>query len=256
MKRLGWPRPPMVLGIVVGAIFERYLFISTQLYGWGWLLRWPVLAILACVAWALYRPLSQIVATLIGQFRQVKSRAAAVRRRTGIFARRHRPDRRRDRLVDGLAARRQARAADRLRHGAHRRRSQSGQRTVRPRANGAGACRSACKSKSPTMPVQSQRACQRPRRGGRRGAPAGGDVLCLDGGVYRLCLADRIHPRHRAVRVRLYALRLWRAVAVLARLCRGDDAGLLSWCSTGRCKSPGRRRCSATCSRRCAPRRG
>jgi putative tricarboxylic transport membrane protein len=31
MKRLGWPRPPMVLGIVVGAIFERYLFISTQL---------------------------------------------------------------------------------------------------------------------------------------------------------------------------------------------------------------------------------
>src|SRR6202453_3340277 len=36
MKRLGWPRPPMVLGIVVGAIFERYLFISTQLFGWGW----------------------------------------------------------------------------------------------------------------------------------------------------------------------------------------------------------------------------
>jgi len=72
MKRLGWPRPPMVLGIVVGAIFERYLFISTQLYGWGWLVRWPVLAILACVAWALYRPLSQIVATLIEQFREVK----------------------------------------------------------------------------------------------------------------------------------------------------------------------------------------
>src|SRR5271155_352158 len=73
MKRLGWPRPPMVLGIVVGAIFERYLFISTQLYGWGWLLRWPVLAILACVAWVLYRPLSQIVKTLIDQFREVKS---------------------------------------------------------------------------------------------------------------------------------------------------------------------------------------
>ena len=43
MKRLGWPRPPMVLGIVVGAIFERYLFISTQLYGWGWLWRPVVL---------------------------------------------------------------------------------------------------------------------------------------------------------------------------------------------------------------------
>jgi len=73
MKRLGWPRPPMVLGLVVGVIFERYLFISTQLYGWGWLLRPAVLGILACVAWALYRPLSQIVVTLIGQFREVRS---------------------------------------------------------------------------------------------------------------------------------------------------------------------------------------
>ncbi|MGD0024824.1 MAG: tripartite tricarboxylate transporter permease, partial [Xanthobacteraceae bacterium] len=74
MKRLGWPRPPMILGIVVGAIFERYLFISTQLYGWGWLARPAVLAILACVAWALYRPVSQIVVTLVGQFREVGGR--------------------------------------------------------------------------------------------------------------------------------------------------------------------------------------
>ena len=80
MKRLGWPRPPMVLGIVVGGIFERYLFISTQLYGWGWLLRRPVLAILACVAWALYRPLSQIVATLIAQ---IPRRSAAARPQFG-----------------------------------------------------------------------------------------------------------------------------------------------------------------------------
>jgi putative tricarboxylic transport membrane protein len=74
MKRLGWPRPPMVLGIVVGAIFERYLFISTQLYGWAWLLRPAVLAILACVAWALYRPLAQIAVTLIEQLREVGGR--------------------------------------------------------------------------------------------------------------------------------------------------------------------------------------
>ena len=76
MKRLGWPRPPMVLGIVVGVIFERYLFISTQLYGWGWLYRPAVLAILACVVWALYRPLSQIVITLVSEFRQVGTRKA------------------------------------------------------------------------------------------------------------------------------------------------------------------------------------
>jgi putative tricarboxylic transport membrane protein len=64
----------MVLGIVVGGIFERYLFISTQLYGWGWVLRPAVLAILACVVWALYRPLSQIAVTLIEQFRAAGGR--------------------------------------------------------------------------------------------------------------------------------------------------------------------------------------
>jgi TctA family transporter len=74
MKRLGWPRPPMVLGIVVGGIFERYLFISTQLYGWGWLYRPGVLLILACVAWALYRPISQIAVTLVSEFRHLGAR--------------------------------------------------------------------------------------------------------------------------------------------------------------------------------------
>jgi len=71
MKRLGWPRPPMVLGIVVGGIFERYLFISTQLYGWQWLLRPAVLVILACVFWVLYRPIRHIAAALIAEFREV-----------------------------------------------------------------------------------------------------------------------------------------------------------------------------------------
>jgi TctA family transporter len=73
MKRLGWPRPPMVLGLVVGAIFERYLFISAELYGWGWLLRPVVIAILAGVAWALYRPVSQIVVSLIHEFKDVRT---------------------------------------------------------------------------------------------------------------------------------------------------------------------------------------
>ena len=73
MKRLGWPRPPMVLGIVVGGIFERYLYISTSLYGSAWMLRPVVLAILALVVWALYRPLSQIVVNLIGEFRAIRT---------------------------------------------------------------------------------------------------------------------------------------------------------------------------------------
>src|SRR6202795_2791190 len=73
MKRLGWPRPPMVLGIVVGAIFERYLFISTQLYGWGWLLRPAGLGILAFGVLAADRPLSQIAVTLIHEFKDVRT---------------------------------------------------------------------------------------------------------------------------------------------------------------------------------------
>jgi TctA family transporter len=71
MKRLGWPRPPMVLGIVIGGIFERYLYISTSLYGAGWLLRPVVLCILALVAWALFRPFAEIVRSVVAELRQV-----------------------------------------------------------------------------------------------------------------------------------------------------------------------------------------
>jgi putative tricarboxylic transport membrane protein len=71
MKRLGWPRPPMVLGLVIGGIFERYLYISTSLYGIGWLWRPVVLVILALVAWALFRPFAEIVRSIASELRQV-----------------------------------------------------------------------------------------------------------------------------------------------------------------------------------------
>jgi putative tricarboxylic transport membrane protein len=71
MKTLGWPRPPLVLGLVIGALFERYLFISTELYGLGWMLRPVVLVVLALVAWSLYRPLSKLVIDVIAQLRTV-----------------------------------------------------------------------------------------------------------------------------------------------------------------------------------------
>jgi putative tricarboxylic transport membrane protein len=73
MKRLAWPRPPLVVGLVIGAIFERYLYISTSLYGLAWLTRPVVLVILALVAWALYRPLSEIVRSVISELRQIGS---------------------------------------------------------------------------------------------------------------------------------------------------------------------------------------
>ena len=59
MKRLDWPRPPMVLGLVVGKIFERYLFISMQIYGDAWMLRPVVLVVGVLIAWALYAPMKQ-----------------------------------------------------------------------------------------------------------------------------------------------------------------------------------------------------
>src|SRR5260370_31678398 len=73
MKRLGWPRPALVLGLVVGGIFERYLYISTSLYGTAWMLRPVVLGIFALVAWALYRPLAQIATDLFREFRQLRA---------------------------------------------------------------------------------------------------------------------------------------------------------------------------------------
>lgn len=39
MKRLRWPRPPLILGFVLGGLFERYMFISVERYGAEWLLR-------------------------------------------------------------------------------------------------------------------------------------------------------------------------------------------------------------------------
>lgn len=68
MKRLGWPRPPMILGIVIGKIFERYLFISTELYGANWLFRPVVIAVMILIFWVLYRPMKQIVLNLAHEF--------------------------------------------------------------------------------------------------------------------------------------------------------------------------------------------
>lgn len=74
MKQLAWPRPPLVVGLVIGPVFERYLYISTSLYGITWLWRPVVLGILALVAWALYRPLSDIVRGIAFELREIGTR--------------------------------------------------------------------------------------------------------------------------------------------------------------------------------------
>ncbi len=57
MKRQGWPRPPLILGVVLGDIVERYLFISVGRYGTEWLLRPVVMVVFAFALWGLARPL-------------------------------------------------------------------------------------------------------------------------------------------------------------------------------------------------------
>ena len=54
LLRLDWPRPPLILGLVLGPLAENRLFLSTDNYGLAWLLRPGVLIL--------------IVLTLVGAF--------------------------------------------------------------------------------------------------------------------------------------------------------------------------------------------
>jgi hypothetical protein len=61
MKQFKWPRPPLILGVVLGDTIERYLFISVERYGISWFAR-PVVAILFIIAIiGLVRPFIQDV---------------------------------------------------------------------------------------------------------------------------------------------------------------------------------------------------
>ncbi len=48
MVLFGWPRPPFVLGFVLGKVIETYLFISMNRYGFSWLLH-PIVMLLMVV---------------------------------------------------------------------------------------------------------------------------------------------------------------------------------------------------------------
>src|SRR4051794_29276768 len=49
MKQFKWPRPPLVLGLVLGDSIERYMFISIERYEFAWLWR-PVVFVLLTIA--------------------------------------------------------------------------------------------------------------------------------------------------------------------------------------------------------------
>jgi len=56
MVENGWPRPPLVLGLVLGPLVERNLFISYEIYGLGFLLRPIVVVTLGIALTVLFLP--------------------------------------------------------------------------------------------------------------------------------------------------------------------------------------------------------
>jgi hypothetical protein len=61
LKHFKWPRPPLVLGFILGSVLERYMFISIQRYGSSWLTRPVVILMFTLAALSLFRPLTQDV---------------------------------------------------------------------------------------------------------------------------------------------------------------------------------------------------
>ena len=57
MKRLNWPRPPLILAFVLGGLMENYLFISQLRYGFEWMLKPIPLVVLAIISFLFLRPL-------------------------------------------------------------------------------------------------------------------------------------------------------------------------------------------------------
>ena len=69
MKTYGWPRPPIILAVVLGKQLNKYLWISLNMFGWSMFLR-PQAVIILVVA----------VATLVFTLRVQMRAAAAVAR--------------------------------------------------------------------------------------------------------------------------------------------------------------------------------
>jgi putative tricarboxylic transport membrane protein len=70
MRRSGYPRPAMILGLVLGDLMEKYLYRSVASYGFSWLARPAVVVLLVLAALSLFF-------TLRGQMRARKEASAS-----------------------------------------------------------------------------------------------------------------------------------------------------------------------------------
>jgi len=59
MKQIRWPRPPLILGLVLGDLLERNLFISFTRYGYDWLTHPVVIVILIMAVLMIGGPIRQ-----------------------------------------------------------------------------------------------------------------------------------------------------------------------------------------------------
>src|SRR5262249_33993992 len=59
MVVFGWPRPPFVLGFVLGKVVETYLFISINRYGFSWLNHPMVLVLIGLMVLVVAYPFIQ-----------------------------------------------------------------------------------------------------------------------------------------------------------------------------------------------------
>jgi len=71
MKRLRWPRPPLILGFVLGGLVERYMFISVERYGATWIWERPVVVVMLLITFY------GIISPAIRDYRENKKKAAA-----------------------------------------------------------------------------------------------------------------------------------------------------------------------------------
>ena len=85
MKQMKWPRPPLILGFILGDIIERYMFISTQRYGWSWMTQPLVVALFAASALALIKPFMEDMKNSGGMQKVLSGFGAPTFRRTDLF---------------------------------------------------------------------------------------------------------------------------------------------------------------------------
>jgi TctA family transporter len=57
MKRYGWPRPPVLVAVVLGPQLQAYLWLTTDLFGWSWVTHLDVLAIFVIILITVLFPL-------------------------------------------------------------------------------------------------------------------------------------------------------------------------------------------------------